>query len=380
MKKDVYALMKKYFLLLAAVVLMVLLAACTDSSPTSSDDENQDSTEEESEPDEKEEKEKEKVEEESKEPEQPFKPVEPSEDAEPIKESLSEKELEQMPEAQAQGGDPERSIPVGETLSAGADDESDGPLKDHRLVAFYGTPESENMGILGTMEPDEYMEKLKEQTQAYSDADPERPAVPTIELITTMAQNEPGPEGNYVRKTSDENIEEYVELAEEHDALVMLDVQLGTDSVMNQVKSIEKWLKHPHVHLAIDTEFHVGEGETPGEDLGQVDGAEVQEAVEYVSELTEENNLPDKFVFVHQFTDAALTNKEAIEPTDNVQVALNYDGWGNSDAKHSLYRKFVRDEPNQYGGFKIFYDKDEPVMKPEDVLKMDPNPAIINYQ
>lgn len=364
--------MKKWLLLLAAGLLVFVLGACSDSTSTE-DEEKQDESSEEKESQEKEE-------EENKEPEQPFKALEPSEDAVSLNESLSEEEQQQMPEAQAQGGDPERSIPVGETLAPGVEDPSNGPLKDHRLVAFYGTPESENMGILGTMEPEEYMKKLKEQTQAYSDADPDRPAVPTIELITTMAQSEPGPDGNYVRKTSDENIEEYVELAEKHDALVMLDIQLGTDSVMNQVKSIEKWLKHPNVHLAIDTEFHVDEGETPGEDLGQVDGAEVQEAVEYVSQLTEENNLPDKFVFVHQFTDAALTNKEAIEPTDNVQVALNYDGWGNADAKHSLYSRYVRDEPNQYGGFKIFYDKDEPVMEPEDVLKLDPNPSIINYQ
>ncbi|MCP3027007.1 hypothetical protein [Halobacillus sp. A5] len=374
--------MRKLLLLLAAGLLMFVLGACSDSTTTEEDKEN-DTPSEENKQDESgddENNDESNEEEEQKEPEQPYKPLEPSEDAVSLDESLSEEEQEEMPEAQAQGGDPERSIPVGETLAPGVEDPSEGPLKDHRLVALYGTPESENMGILGTMEPEEYMEKLKEQTQAYSDADPDRPAVPTIELITTMAQSEPGPEGNYVRKTSDKNIEEYVELAEEHDALIMLDVQLGTDSVMNQVKSIEKWLKHPNVHLAIDTEFHVEEGETPGEDLGQVDGAEVQEAVEYLSELTEENNLPDKFVFVHQFTDAALTNKEAIEPTDNVEVALNYDGWGESEAKHSLYRKFVRDEPNQYGGFKIFYDKDEPVMEPEDVLKLDPNPSIINYQ
>ncbi|MCP3032151.1 hypothetical protein LF817_12435 [Halobacillus sp. A1] len=357
--------MEKISLLLLAVFIMFLLAACTDSSPTSSEHEGKDASSEE---------------EKKEEPDPPYKALEPSEDAVPLDESLSEKEQQHMPAAQAQGGDPERSIPVGETLADGVEDPSDGPLKDHRLVAFYGTPESENMGILGELEPEEYMKQLKEQTQAYSDADPERPAVPTIELIATMAQNEPGPDGKYVRMTDEENIDEYVELAEEHDALVMLDIQLGTDSVMNQVKMIEKWLKHPHVHLAIDTEFQVDEGETPGEDLGQVDGAEVQEAVEYVSQLTEENNLPDKFVFVHQFTDDVLTNREAIQPTDNVEVALNYDGWGDANAKQSLYGNFVRNKAIQYGGFKIFYDKDQPVMDPEEILKLDPNPAIINYQ
>ncbi|MGM0852676.1 MAG: hypothetical protein ACQEWI_08695 [Bacillota bacterium] len=364
--------MKKLLLLLAAGLL--ILGACADPSTTEESEKKAPASEQDESNTEKTEKE------EPEKHEKPFKPLEPSEDAVSFKESLSEEEQQEMPDMQAQGGNPERTVPAGETLADGVKDLSDGPLKDHRLVAYYGTPESEHMGILGEMEPEEYMKKLKEQTQAYSDADPDRPAVPTIELITTMAQSEPGPDGDYVRMTSEENIETYVELAEKHDALVLLDIQLGTDTVMEQVKMIEQWLKHPHVHLAIDTEFHVAEGEKPGEDLGQVDGKEIQKAVEYVSELAEKNNLPDKFVLVHQFTGAVLTNKDAIEPTNNVEIAINFDGWGASADKQALYRKYIRDEPKQYGAFKIFYDKDEPVMKPEDVLKMDPSPAIINYQ
>ncbi|WP_299742408.1 hypothetical protein [Rossellomorea sp. y25] len=365
--------MKKILLLLAAGVL--ILGACADPSATEESEKKAPTSE-------RDESNTEKTEnEEPKETEQPFKPLEPSENAVSLKESLSDMEQQEIPDMQAAlGGNPERSVPAGETLAKGVKDPSDGPLKDHRLVAYYGTPDSENMGILGELEPEEYMKKLKEQTQAYSDADPDRPAVPTIELITTMAQSEPGPDGDYVRMTSEENIERYVELAEKHDALVLLDVQLGTDTVMEQVKMIEKWLKHPHVHLAIDTEFHVAEGEKPGEDLGQVDGKEIQKAVEYVSELTEKNDLPDKFVLVHQFTGDVLTNKEVIQPTDNVEVAINFDGWGASADKQALYGKYIRDEPKQYGAFKIFYDKDVPVLEPEDVLKMEPSPAIINYQ
>ncbi|MGG1629524.1 hypothetical protein [Rossellomorea sp. NRS-1567] len=362
--------MKKLSLLLAAGVL--ILGACSDPSSTEESKEKAPSSDQ---------NESKTVNEEPEEDDQPFKPLEPSEGAVPLDKSLSKKEQQKTPEMQAAlGGNPERSVPAGETLAKGVKDSSNGPLKDHRLVAYYGTPDSENMGILGELEPEEYMKKLKEQTQAYSDADPDRPAVPTIELITTMAQSEPGPDGDYVRMTSEENIEEYVELAEKHDALVLLDIQLGTDTVMEQVKMVEKWLMHPHVHLAIDTEFHVAEGEKPGEDLGQVDGKEIQKAVEYVSELTEKNNLPDKLVLVHQFTSDVLTNKEAIQPTDNVEVAINFDGWGASADKQALYGKYIRNEPKQYGAFKIFYDKDVPVMEPEDVLKMEPSPAIINYQ
>lgn len=367
--------MRKITVILFVLVLGVFAAACSEESSSDQQD-NKTETEEET----KENEGTESASSDTQHTEQPFKAVEPDDSAAPLKEGLTEEELNNMPSAEAHGGDRTRMVPVGETLVKGAEDESSGPLKDHRIVAYYGHPDSENMGILGEMEPDALMEKLKEQTQAYSNADPERPAVPMIELISTVAQRTPGPEGKYYHRTSPEDIDRYAELAEENDALLMLDVQLGTDSVMNQVKLLEKWLKLPHVHLAIDTEFHVAEGETPGVNLGQVDGAEVQQAVDYLSTMVEENDLPDKMILVHQFMDEALTNKEAITPTDNVEVVLNYDGWGDSATKMSLYRKFVRNEAVQYGGFKIFYKKDEPVMSAEDVLRLDPNPAVINYQ
>ncbi|NRG34153.1 hypothetical protein [Niallia circulans] len=367
--------MKRLALLFSGVLLVVFLISCSKNTPTIKESEQHD---EEQTQEEKSSGEKKAIKEEN--PPPAYKPMEPTEGASSLDKKVAEEEIEKMPSAEARGEDRTRMVPLGETLVKGADDQTDGPLKNHRLIAYYGHPNSTKMGILGEMEPDELMAKLKEQTQAYSDADPSRPAVPMIELISTVAQRDPGTDGKYYHPTSPEQIDEYSTLAEENDALLMLDVQLGTDSVLNQVKLLEKWLKLPHVHLAIDTEFHVKEGQTPGVNLGQVDGAEVQEAVQYLTEMVKENNLPDKIVLVHQFMDEALTNKEAIKPTENVEVALNYDGWGDSNTKMALYRKFVRNEAVQYGGFKIFYNKDKPVLSPEEVLKLDPSPAIINYQ
>lgn len=369
--------MRNLFLFLL-IALVAVVTAC--SNTTSTNEESDEKTGQQSNEEENETKEDEQKDEEQKEAAQPFKPLAPSEDAKPLKETMTEEELAKMPVVEAHGEDRTRKTPVGETLMEGATDETDGILKDYRLVAYYGQPNSTQMGILGEMEPEALMAKLKEQTQAYSDADPERPAIPTIELITTIAQRNPGSNGKYYHMTAEEDIDEYAELAKKHNAILMLDVQLGRDTALHQVKLLEKWLKLPYVHVAIDTEFHVEEGETPGVDLGSVDGSEVQEVVDYVSNLVEENDLPDKIVLVHQFTDHAVTNKQAIKPTDNVEVALNFDGYGDYGTKMSLYRKFVRNEPVQYGGFKIFYDKDEPVLTPSEVLQLDPNPAIINYQ
>ncbi|RIW30708.1 hypothetical protein D3H55_16385 [Bacillus salacetis] len=309
-----------------------------------------------------------------------YQAIEPTEGAKQLKTNYTSQQLEEMPRTQAHGGDTTRSVPLGQVMPKGVEDLSDGPLKEHRVVSYYGHPNSENMGILGEYSPEVLMDKLKAQTKAYSELDPERPAIPAIELISTIAQRSPGDDGDYIHPTADKDIEEYAKLAKENNALLILDVQLARDTVMNQVKSIEKYLKLPYVHLAIDTEFHVQEGEIPGVNLGTVDGKEVQEAIEYVSNLTAENGLPDKMVIVHQFAEDVLINRDAIKPTENVEVVINFDGHGLDAIKRAGYNEFVQKQPIQYGGFKVFYKKDEPLMNPKDVLELDPAPAFVNYQ
>src|SRR5699024_6797457 len=137
-----------------------------------------------------------------------------------------------MPSEEAHGESTKRSVPLGDVLLDGKEDLSEGPLKDHRLVAYYGTPKSEDMGILGEYSPEDMMKKLKKETAKYSKADPDRPAVPTIELIATVAQRTPGPDDLYVAEPSTDTIDEYAELAEKHDAILLLDIQLGQGTVM----------------------------------------------------------------------------------------------------------------------------------------------------
>ncbi|SFB98848.1 hypothetical protein SAMN05443252_101331 [Bacillus sp. OV322] len=309
-----------------------------------------------------------------------YQAIKPSQKAQPLEKKYTKEQLANMPKSEAHGDKTDRSVPLGQVLQKGASDQTDGPLQKYRIVSYYGSPHSKQMGILGEYSPQALMEKLKKQTRAYSELDPKRPAIPAIELITTIAQRNPGPKGLYVHPTPTADIEKYAKLATENNAVLILDVQLGRDTVMNEVKSIEKYLKLPNVYLAIDTEFHVGKGQVPGENLGHVDGNEIQEAIEYVSKLTKENRLPHKVVVVHQFAGKIISNKSAIHPTKNVEVVLNNDGFGIPALKRSGYHQLVRNQPIQYGGFKLFYKNDQPLMTPKEVLEMDPAPAFINYQ
>src|SRR5699024_2801137 len=112
-------------------------------------------------------------------------------------------ELEYTPKYEVAGQKKKRSVPLGQTL-----------LEDKQ---------------------EEMMAKLKKQTKAYSDLDPERPAIPTIELIATVAQRTPGKEGLYITPPNKKVIERYSKLAKENNAILMLDVQLGRADVMHAV-------------------------------------------------------------------------------------------------------------------------------------------------
>ncbi|MFC7393894.1 hypothetical protein [Scopulibacillus cellulosilyticus] len=316
---------------------------------------------------------------ENKEPETPYAPVPPSKDAKPLKDFSADSKKGKA-SSKDQNSNHKRKVPLGQTLMAGKKDLSNGPLKKYRLVSFYGTPISNKMGVLGESSPEEMMKKLKKQAQAYSNADPSRPAVPTIELIASVAQRDPGPKKLYISHTSKEIIERYAKLAKDNKALLILDVQLGRDSIMNEVKELEPYLKMPNVHLAIDTEFHVGKGQVPGEDLGHVNGANIQKAIKYINNLVKKDNLPDKIVMVHEFQKGIIKNKSLIKPTKHVEVVQNSDGFGRAKDKKYKYHQLVTEQTNQYGGFKLFYHEDQPLLSPKQVLRLDPSPAVVNYQ
>lgn len=359
-------------LFIGLIGLVLILGACSKENDQSTEKKDKDKQVT------KQKKEKQKAQ--KKRNEKPYEAIKPSKNAKKMETHYSTEEIENIPRNEAHGETKKREISLGETLPKDKEDPSNGPLKNNRLVAYYGTPLSENMGILGEYDKEEMMSELKKQTKEYSELDPKRPAIPTIELIATIAQRAPGPEGLYIAAPNEKVIKEYSKFAKENGALLMLDVQLGQATVMEAIEEIAPFLKESHVHLAIDTEYSIDEGQTPGEDLGQVEGADIQEAIEYVDQLVVDHDLPDKIVLVHQFGHDIVRNKEKIKSTKHVQVPLNYDGFGDQAVKEDSYGLLVREQPIQYAGFKVFHKNDNPVMSPKEVLELEPAPAVVNYQ
>ena len=135
-------------------------------------------------------------------------------------------------------------------------------LPDFRVVAYDGAPQTPVLGPLGDGTPAAAAAKLELQAQAYST--PQRPALPAFELLATIAQRDPGDDGNYSAPQSAATIDKYLAAARKAKALLILDIQPGQASFMSQVKYFSKWLKEPDVGVALDSEWSMRPGQVPG--------------------------------------------------------------------------------------------------------------------
>ena len=253
-------------------------------------------------------------------------------------------------------------------------------LPTHRIVAYYGNPKSTRMGILGQMAPAEMLSRLERTATQWAEADTTRAVMPALHLIATVAQGKPGPGGKYRLRHSDQTIEQVLGWAEERGWIVFLDVQIGHSTVADELPHLVKYLERPYVHLALDPEFAMKRGGIPGRRIGTLDAADVNYASRLLADIVDRKKLPPKVLVVHRFTQRMLTNHDQIKLDPRVQIVVNMDGFGAPWHKEDAYKFFIVPEPVQYAGLKLFYKNDKPMMTPEQVLRLWPEPLYIQYQ
>lgn len=256
----------------------------------------------------------------------------------------------------------------------------EGLLPDHHLIMYYGFPENPLMGILGEYPPEELLGRLQEQKAAYEAAAPDRPWKMGIELIASVAQRDPGADGKYIADTDGQWLDMYTQFTEENDMYLLLDVQCGLKTPKEDYEGLERWLRYDHVHLAIDPEFHVLPGETPGIELGSIDASDVTEAQQWCVDIANKYGTSRKMLLIHQFNVYSISNKDQIAPMHGVDLVLNMDGFGPPWQKLETWEVIIQQNPIEYNGIKLFYKQDDPLMTPEEIMALEPTPDIINYQ
>ena len=254
------------------------------------------------------------------------------------------------------------------------------PDANRRLVAMYGHPDTQFLGVLGEQGPGEGVERLRAIARGYG-ADGST-VLPTFEIIATVASEHAGRDGNYSGETAPDVIRPWVELAAANGVYVILDLQPGRTDFLAQAKYYEEFLRLPHVGLALDPEWRLRPNEVHLRQIGTVDAAEINRVSEWLAELVREEALPQKLLILHQFRLSMITNRHLIETPPELAVLIHMDGQGSQGSKHSTWNTLTAepDAGRYHWGWKNFYDEDSPTATPEEVLDLTPTPVFVSFQ
>jgi hypothetical protein len=257
-------------------------------------------------------------------------------------------------------------------------------LPYNRIIAYYGNLYSKRMGILGELPRTEMLRKLQTEVAKWQAADSSVKAIPALHYIAITAQSAPGKANLHRMRMPFKQIDTILKWAKPINALVFLDVQVGHSNVKDEVSSLEPYLKLPNVHLGIDPEFSLKNGEIPGSKIGTFTADDINDAVDILANLVRKNKLTPKVLVVHRFTQGMVTNYKNIKKVPEVQIVMDMDGFGSKVLKKSTYKSYIFREPVQFTGFKLFYKndikKDWTMYTPAELVKLTPKPIYIQYQ
>src|SRR3954462_261566 len=252
-------------------------------------------------------------------------------------------------------------------------------LERHLLVTWYGNPWSERMGILGRLDDKALADGLKKQAAAYAAVTSKR-VIPAYELVTIIGQPQPGRDGRYRRRESYEVIDRMLRDARAAGFKLILDVQTGHSTVLDELSYLSRYLQEPDVYLALDPEFSMGDGGVLGQRIGMMHAEEINNAISVLEYVQTRYNLPRKVLMVHQLTMAMLPDKEKIPDNPAIDLVLVADGFGPPALKRHTYSMVLKQHALPYTGFKLFYIQDTNLLDPAQVLALTPSPSVVIYQ
>lgn len=252
-------------------------------------------------------------------------------------------------------------------------------LAQNLLVTWYGNPNDARMGALGQFTGADLAGRLKRQAAAYAELT-DKTVVGAYELIAVVAQGSAGSDGMWRAREGRKTIDSMLEQAREYGFKLILDIQAGKSTVQDELAYLRPWLEQPDVYLALDPEFDMWKGQTPGVEIGHTNADEVNYAIRYLDDLINQNGLPPKVLIVHQFTLNMLPDKQNITRRPGVDLVLDMDGFGGQSLKLDSYRLVMDQGQLDFAGIKLFYDQDPGMFAPAEAMKLDPIPALVIYQ
>lgn len=253
---------------------------------------------------------------------------------------------------------------------------------NHHIVAYYGRPRSIRMGILGRHSREELVTRIRSTASNYICTNNKRATVSAAFYIV-YGMCTPGGEISLLDKKT---VETYIAFAQSNNMLVFLDHQIGKYSVHSAMRALLPFLMYSNVHLGLDPEWRT---DKPMEEIGIVSAAEINEAQSNMQAYILTNRLPGKrMLVIPQFHEKMLVYRRSIRANyDPVVIVHSTSGIGAPAAKRAvhMFNSLATNMPNK--AFKLWYPSektniayDKPIMKPEEVMSLRPEPMLIIYQ
>jgi hypothetical protein len=251
-------------------------------------------------------------------------------------------------------------------------------LGHYRIVAYYGAPGSGDLGILGSKPPKKIAHDIKRRARQWRGYGLR--VQPAMELIATVAQGSPGPDGTYSQPIPSAEVRRYLRVAHHDHMLLILDFQPGRAEFLDQVRTFAPFLRDPWVSVALDPEWKMHGKQVPAKVIGHTTAGAVNAVRHYLAGIVRTNRLPDKLLIVHQFTPQMIRNRDRIKPAPGVEVLYHADGFGSPDQKRATWQRLAFPHRPYGAGFKLFTRQDTPMMAPRRVMALRPRVDLISYQ
>ncbi len=254
---------------------------------------------------------------------------------------------------------------------------------DRRMVGFYGSPVTFRLGLLGETGPERAVERVQAMVDSYQ-LDGTPPVIGMFEIIATVADWKPGDDNDYSNELAPADMREWVEIATANDLFVIIDLQPGRTDFLTQAKLYEEFLVLPNVGLALDPEWRLEPDEKHLVQIGNVDAAEINTVVDYLTDLVRAHSLPQKVLVLHQFQIQMLPDRELVRTPPELAVVVHVDGQGPLGSKYGTYDQMIEHPlgPDQtlWWGWKNFIDEDFPTASPSQTNAVEPLPMVVTFQ
>ncbi len=250
-----------------------------------------------------------------------------------------------------------------------------------RLVALYGHPGTPGLGVLGQQDLTASVARAERAAAAYRPLS-SVPVVPAFEIIATVAEASPGPDGSYSYESPVSSLWPWVSRATAAGMYVVLDLQPGRASLLAQAEVYQSLLRLPDVGLALDPEWKLQPGQTPLRQIGHADIGEVNSVIHWLAALTARYHLPQKLLVLHQFQLSMIAGERDLDTSqDDLAIVIHMDGQGTPAEKQDTWDAVTGAAPRGvFFGWKNFFVKDHPMLTSQQTMTKTPAPVMISYQ